>query len=134
MGWSNSPKRLRTFDTSLRELQLRAETLHKAQLQQSETVEFQSRLQEKLQTSVQFSQALLDKAAATAANLQAMIDETSSRYKDFPALRPLFSTYSSWTFFGLLLSLIASLNVKAAFAMLIIGACKYQYPQLICYN
>ncbi|KAE8368643.1 hypothetical protein BDV27DRAFT_167640 [Aspergillus caelatus] len=127
-------ERLRTFDTSLKELQLRAENLHKAQLQHSETVESQSRLQEKLQASVQISQALLDKAAATAANLQAMIDETSSRYKDSHALRPLFSTYSSWTFFGLLLSLIASHNVKVAFAMLIIGACRYQYPQLISYN
>ncbi|KJK63553.1 hypothetical protein P875_00064994 [Aspergillus parasiticus SU-1] len=110
---------------------LRAESLHKAQLQQSEAIEFQSRLQEKLQTSVQISQALIDKAAATAANLQAMIDETSARYTYTPALRPLFSSYFSWTFFGLLLSLIASHNVKVALAMLIIGARKYQYPQLI---
>ncbi|KAE8333252.1 hypothetical protein BDV39DRAFT_199609 [Aspergillus sergii] len=125
---------LQALDTSLKEFQLKAESLHKAQLQQSEAVEFQSRLQEKLQTSVQISQALLDKAAATAANLQAMIDETSALYKDTPALRPLFSTSFSWTFFGLLLSLIASHNVKVALAMLIIGARKYQYPQLMSYN
>ncbi|GMF67407.1 unnamed protein product [Aspergillus oryzae] len=127
-------KRLQALDTSLKEFQLRAESLHKSQLQQSEAVEFQSRLQEKLQTSVQISQALLDKAAATAANLQAMIDETSARYKDTPALRPLFSTSFSWTFFGLLLSLIASHNVKFALAMLIISARKYQYPQLMSCN
>ncbi|KAJ1717224.1 nuclear membrane fusion protein Kar5 [Aspergillus flavus] len=131
---SISEKRLQALDTSLKEFQLRAESLHKSQLQQSEAVEFQSRLQEKLQTSVQISQALLDKAAATAANLQAMIDETSARYKDTPALRPLFSTSFSWTFFGLLLSLIASHNVKFALAMLIIGARKYQYPQLMSCN
>ncbi|QMW27368.1 hypothetical protein G4B84_002657, partial [Aspergillus flavus NRRL3357] len=118
-------ERLQALDTSLKEFQLRAESLHKSQLQQSEAVEFQSRLQEKLQTSVQISQALLDKAAATAANLQAMIDETSARYKDTPALRPLFSTSFSWTFFGLLLSLIASHNVKFALAMLIIGALQF---------
>ncbi|RAQ69658.1 nuclear membrane fusion protein Kar5 [Aspergillus flavus] len=131
---SISEKRLQALDTSLKEFQLRAESLHKSQLQQSEAVEFQSRLQEKLQTSVQISQALLDKAAATAANLQAMIDETSARYKDTPALRPLFSTSFSWTFFGLLLSLIASHNVKFALAMLIISARKYQYPQLMSCN
>ncbi|RAQ50088.1 nuclear membrane fusion protein Kar5 [Aspergillus flavus] len=131
---SISEKRLQALDTSLKEFQLRAESLHKSQLQQSEAVEFQSRLQEKLQTSVQISQALLDKAAATAANLQAMIDETSARYKDTPALRPLFSTSFSWTFFGLLLSLIASHNVKFALAMLTIGARKYQYPQLMSCN
>ncbi|KAB8219404.1 hypothetical protein BDV33DRAFT_204527 [Aspergillus novoparasiticus] len=125
---------LQALDTSLKEFKLKAESLHKAQLQQSEAVEFQSRLQEKLQTSIQISQALLDKAASTAANLQAMIDETSARYKDTPALRPLFSTPFSWTFFGLLLSLIVSHNVKVALAMLIIGARKYQYPQLMSYN
>ncbi|KAE8405184.1 hypothetical protein BDV37DRAFT_282139 [Aspergillus pseudonomiae] len=118
-------ERLRTFDTELKELQSRAEDIHKAQLQQAETVEFQSRLQEKLQTSVQISQALLDKVAATAANLQAMIDETSARYKDSPALRPLFSPYSSWTFYGLLLSVIASHNVKVALALLIISALQF---------
>ncbi|GAB1202890.1 hypothetical protein APSETT445_001514 [Aspergillus pseudonomiae] len=125
MEWSNSQKRLRTFDTELKELQSRAEDIHKAQLQQAETVEFQSRLQEKLQSSVQISQALLDKVAATAANLQAMIDETSARYKDSPALRPLFSPYSSWTFYGLLLNVIASHNVKVALALLIISALQF---------
>ncbi|KAB8270967.1 hypothetical protein BDV30DRAFT_250276 [Aspergillus minisclerotigenes] len=124
-------ERLQALDTSLKEIQLRAESLHKAQLQQSEAVEFQSRLQEKLQTSVQISQALLDKAAATAANLQAMIDETSARYKDAPALRPLFSTSFSWTFFGLLLSLIASHNVKFALAMLIIGALQFMAVRIL---
>ncbi|KAF7631866.1 hypothetical protein AFLA_012714 [Aspergillus flavus NRRL3357] len=124
-------ERLQALDTSLKEFQLRAESLHKSQLQQSEAVEFQSRLQEKLQTSVQISQALLDKAAATAANLQAMIDETSARYKDTPALRPLFSTSFSWTFFGLLLSLIASHNVKFALAMLIIGALQFMAVRIL---
>ncbi|GAB1195175.1 hypothetical protein APSETT444_004429 [Aspergillus pseudonomiae] len=121
----DSSLRLRTFDTELKELQSRAEDIHKAQLQQAETVEFQSRLQEKLQSSVQISQALLDKVAATAANLQAMIDETSARYKDSPALRPLFSPYSSWTFYGLLLNVIASHNVKVALALLIISALQF---------
>ncbi|OGM45195.1 nuclear membrane fusion protein Kar5 [Aspergillus bombycis] len=124
-------ERLRSFDITLKEFQLRAENLHKAQLQQAEAVEFQSKLQEKLQTSVQISQALLDKAAATTANLQAMIDETSARYKDSPVLRPLFSTYSSWTFYGLLLSLIASHNVKVALALLIISAFQFMATRIL---
>ncbi|KAE8389254.1 hypothetical protein BDV23DRAFT_173281 [Aspergillus alliaceus] len=113
--------RLRTFETSLKEFQLKAEDLHKAQLQQSENLDIQSRLQEKLQTSIRISQALIDKAATTTANLQVMIEETTALYKDSPTLGTLFSTYSSWTVFGLLLSLIASHHIKFALVMLVIG-------------
>ncbi|KAE8376244.1 hypothetical protein BDV26DRAFT_241333 [Aspergillus bertholletiae] len=124
-------KRLQTLDMSLEEFQSRAERLHNAQLQQSEAIEFQSRLQERLQNSVQISQALLDKAAAATSNLQAMIDEASARYKETPAYRPLFSTYSSWTLFGLLLSLVASHNIKAALAILIISALPFMTTRIL---
>ncbi|KAE8356438.1 hypothetical protein BDV28DRAFT_126990 [Aspergillus coremiiformis] len=113
-------ERLRDFETSLKEFQLKAESLQKVQLQQSEAVEVQSRLQERLQNSIRISQVLLDKVSTTTANLQVMIDETAARYKGIPNLGPFLGAYSSWAVFSLLLSLIVSHNVKVALLILTI--------------
>ncbi|KAF7594001.1 hypothetical protein BBP40_010398 [Aspergillus hancockii] len=118
----NLSERLRKFEMSLKEVQVNAEDLHKVQLQQSETVKDQSRLQEKLQTSIRISQALLDKVSTTTANLQVMIDETTARYKDLPSLGLLFNTYFRWFVYGLFLCLIASHRAKVALAIFAISA------------
>lgn len=70
------------------------------------------------------SQALVDKAAATAANLQAMIDEATARYKDSSAMSGPFGSYSAWTMYGLLLSVLGTQNSRIFIAMLLMGACK----------
>lgn len=102
---------------------MKAESLHKAQMLQSETIAAQSQAQDTIQTDIRISQALLDKVTATAANLQTMVDETAIKYRDSPVLGGLHGTYSAWTVCALLFSMLGAQNPKSALAVLFIGMC-----------
>lgn len=103
--------------------ELKAEGLRKAQVLQFEAITEQSQAHNNMQMNMRISQALLDKTTTAAANLQTMIDETTTRYREFPALSGLLGSYSAWVVCALLLSLLCVQNPKTAMVVVLIGMC-----------
>ncbi|QQK42626.1 Nuclear membrane fusion protein Kar5, putative [Penicillium digitatum] len=109
-------ERLQNMETFIQQSESKASELQKAQNQQIEALSAQSRAQEAIQFDAQVSQALLAKTSVAAANLQSVIDDAAFKFKHIPGFG--IGGSSAWSLCVVLLTVIASQNLKIAISLL----------------
>lgn len=114
------------METFIQQSESKASELQKAQNQQIEALSAQSRAQEAIQFDAQVSQALLAKTSVAAANLQSVIDDAAFKFKHIPGFG--IGGSSAWSLCVVLLTVIASQNLKIAISLLFLFLGTYVLP------
>ncbi|KAJ0417824.1 hypothetical protein BJY00DRAFT_303131 [Aspergillus carlsbadensis] len=116
----SASKRLRSFESSLDQSQLRVESIHKTEQQVYEIAGALSQLIDGLQTQTKISTAFIEQGASKAADLVTTIDEGSRKYQAFIGIfEMVFGSYSSsvlWMCFSaiVLFTAIVSMTLHCA--------------------